>query len=123
MHLPFTPLPGHGTPPPRQPREATGPAALVAWSHQACALSDLRDTDTRSVNAWDFAEQDLPEGGSRAVWTCMRESSWRGPGYVRVTLRVAADGAKARPVSRVRSTALCSRFGQHIVAGTVWHSP
>ncbi|MEU5322070.1 hypothetical protein AB0G67_35770 [Streptomyces sp. NPDC021056] len=125
VHLTFTPLPGHGTPPPRQPREATGPAALVAWSHQACALSDLRDTDSRAVNAWDFAEQDLPDGGGRAVWTCMRETSWRGPGHVAVTLRVAADGAKAlaRPVSRVRSTALCSRFGQHIVAGTVWRSP
>jgi len=55
----------------------------------------------------------------------MRESSWRGPGDVTVTLRVAGDGAKApaRPLSRVRSTALCSRFGQHIVAGTAWRSP
>jgi len=125
VHLTYTPLPGHGTPPPRQPREATGPAALVAWSHQACSLSDLRDTDTRAVNAWEFAELDLPDGGSRAVWTCMRESSWRGPGDVTVTLRVAGDGAKApaRPVSHVPSTALCSRFGQHIVAGTAWRSP
>ncbi|PWI13117.1 hypothetical protein DI272_02415 [Streptomyces sp. Act143] len=125
VHLTYTPLPGHGTPPPRQPREATGPAALVAWSHQACALADLRGTGTRAVNAWEFAEQDLPDGGSRAVWTCMRESSWRGPGDVTVTLRVAGDGTKApaRPVSHVRSTALCSRFGQHIVAGTAWRSP
>ncbi|NUS25396.1 MAG: hypothetical protein HOV92_14415 [Streptomyces sp.] len=125
VHLTYTPLPGHGTPPPRQPREATGSAALVAWSHQACALSGLRDRDTRAVNAWEFAEQELPDGGVRAVWTCMREASWRGPGDVTVTLRVAGDGVKApaRPVSRVRSTALCSRFGQHIAAGTVWHSP
>ncbi|MFF5497671.1 hypothetical protein [Streptomyces aquilus] len=125
VHLTYTPLPGHRTPPPRQPREATGTTALVAWSHQACTLSDLRDTDTRAVNAWEFAEQDLPDGGSRAVWTCLRESSWRGPGAVTVTLRVAGDGPKApaRPVSRVPSTALCSRFGQHIVAGTAWRSP
>lgn len=125
VHLTYTPLPGHGTPPPRQPREATGSAALVAWSHQACTLSGLRDKDTRAVNAWEFAEQELPDGADRAVWTCMREASWRGPGDVTVTLRVAGDGAKApaRPVSRVRSTALCSRFGQHIAAGTVWRSP
>ncbi|MFJ3670919.1 hypothetical protein ACIPSE_31105 [Streptomyces sp. NPDC090106] len=125
VHLTYTPLPGHGTPPARQPREATGPQALVAWAHQACSLDSLEGSGVRAVNAWDFAEQDLPDGGGHAVWTCARADSWRGSGDVTVsfrTSRYAAD-APAHTVTRVRSTASCSRFGQHIVAESGWRSP
>ncbi|MGW1208575.1 hypothetical protein ACWD5F_02945 [Streptomyces sp. NPDC002499] len=125
VHLTYTPLPGHGTPPARQPREATGPAALLAWAHQACGLGSLRGTGVRAVNAWDFAEQELPDGGGHAVWTCARADSWRGPGDVTVTLRTSRDAqtAPARTVAEARSTAACSRFGQHVVAATGWQSP
>ncbi|MDH6220870.1 hypothetical protein [Streptomyces pseudovenezuelae] len=125
VHLTYTPLPGHGTPPARQPREATGPAALLAWTHQACGLGSLRGTGVRAVNAWDFAEQELPEGGGHAVWTCARADSWRGPGDVTVTLRTSRDAqaAPARTVAGATSTAACSRFGQHVVAATGWRSP
>ncbi|WP_328753023.1 hypothetical protein OHT57_46570 [Streptomyces sp. NBC_00285] len=125
VHLTYTPLPGHGSPPARQPREATGPAALLAWSRHACALGELRDTGVRAVNAWDFAEQDLPDGGGHAVWTCARTSSWRGPGEAVVTLRTSGDepDEAARVVSRERSSAVCTRFGQHVAAATGWRSP
>ncbi|MFF4896001.1 hypothetical protein [Streptomyces sp. NPDC001068] len=124
VHLTYTPLPGQGNPP-RQPREATGSAALLAWAHQACGLTSLRGAGVRAVNAWDFAEQDLPDGGGQAVWTCARADSWRGPGDVTVGLRTSRDG-QAEPVrtaGRARSTAACSRFGQHVVAATGWRSP
>ncbi|WP_020134633.1 hypothetical protein [Streptomyces sp. 351MFTsu5.1] len=124
VHLTYTPLPGRGAPS-REPREATGPAALSAWSHQACSLGALRGGSVSAVHAWDFAEQDLPDGGGHAVWTCARTSTWRGPGDVTVTLRGSADrpGAPARTVSRERSTAVCGRFGRHVVAATGWRSP
>ncbi|MYS15133.1 hypothetical protein GTW73_14390, partial [Streptomyces sp. SID4982] len=67
---------------------------------------------------WDFAEQDLPDGGGHAVWTCERADTWRGPGNITVLLR--RPGGKAQVVTRVRSTAACSRFGQHVVARTRW---
>ncbi|MEW1776720.1 hypothetical protein [Streptomyces sp. NPDC086777] len=124
VHLTYTPPPGRGSPP-RQPREATGGAALVAWAHQACALTSLRGAGVRAVNAWDFAEQELPDGGGRAVWTCARADSWSGPGDVTVGLRTSRDtpAEPVRTVARARSTAACSRFGRHVVAATGWRSP
>ncbi|MEV0736686.1 hypothetical protein AB0I51_12080 [Streptomyces sp. NPDC050549] len=125
VHLTYTPLPGHGTPPARRPREATGSQALLAWAHQACALQPLRDTGVRAVNNWDFAEQDLPDGGGHAVWTCARADTWRGPGDVTISFRTSgyAPAAPARTVTRARATAACSRFGQHVVAASGWRSP
>ncbi|MEK8170454.1 hypothetical protein NKH77_15050 [Streptomyces sp. M19] len=34
----------------------------------------------REVNAWEFAEQTLPDGAGSAVWTCTRGETWRGTG-------------------------------------------
>ncbi|MFI7387806.1 hypothetical protein [Streptomyces sp. NPDC049813] len=125
VHLTYTPLPGHGTPPARQPREATSSQALLAWARTACALGPWRGGAVRAVNAWDFAEQELPERGGHAVWSCARASTWRGPGDVALLLRAPAASvtAPARVVGRARSTAACSRFGQHVVASTRWRSP
>ncbi|MFD7665008.1 hypothetical protein [Streptomyces sp. NPDC059788] len=117
-HLSYTPLPGQGAPA-RQPREATGTAALVSWARTACHLAELPD-GVRAVNVWDFAEQTLPESGGRAVWTCVRADTWRGGGEVSV--RFTAPGAAARTVARERATAACSRFGQHVVASTGWRA-
>ncbi|MES4893171.1 hypothetical protein [Streptomyces sp. NPDC096012] len=124
VHLTYTPLPGHGSPS-RQPREATGPAALLAWAREGCAIASLRGTGVRAVNAWDFAEQELPDGAGHAVWTCSRADTWSGPGDVTVTLRMAGApaGEQARLVSRLRATGACGRFGQHIVVRTRWRSP
>lgn len=122
-HLTYTPPPGHG--PARRPREATGSAALLSWAHSACRLATLRDSGVRAVNTWDFAEQELPEDAGPAVWTCTRASTWRGPGSLLVQFRTA-QGPVSRPgrvVARTRDTAACSRFGQHIVAGTPWRAP
>ncbi|MGW7265066.1 hypothetical protein [Streptomyces sp. NPDC054842] len=125
-HLTYTPLPGGGTgaPPSRQPREATGGPAQVAWARLGCGLREVRGSGVRAVNAWDFAAQDLPEDGGRSVWSCVRASTWRGPGDVVVRWRTpdASASAPARVVARVRSTAACSRFGQHVVASTRWRA-
>ncbi|MEW2449435.1 hypothetical protein AB0896_18035 [Streptomyces parvulus] len=121
-HLTYTPLPGAGAPPARQPREATGSAALLAWSRLACGLNGLFDGDTsvRAVNLWDFADQRLPGDAGRAVWSCARAVTWRGTDEVSVDLRTG-DGTQR--VVRARGTAACSRFGQHVVADTHWRSP
>ncbi|GGX96319.1 hypothetical protein GCM10010358_57580 [Streptomyces minutiscleroticus] len=125
VHLTYTPPPGHGAPPARQPREATGARALLAWAHTACRLSGWEGGAVRAVNAWDFAEQDLPEGGGHAVWSCVRASTWRGPGAVTLLLRTDRSSAAApgRLVGRARATAACSRFGRDVVAGARRRSP
>ncbi|WP_353946779.1 hypothetical protein ABII15_37600 [Streptomyces sp. HUAS MG91] len=125
VHLTYTPLPGHGTPPARQPREATSSQALLAWARSACRLGSWEGGAVRAVNAWDFAEQELPEGGGHAVWMCARATTWRGPGDVALLLRTPTSSltAPAELVGQARNTAACSRFGQHVVASTRWKSP
>ncbi|MFE9014700.1 hypothetical protein [Streptomyces cyaneofuscatus] len=120
-HLTYTPKPGRGAPA-RQPREATGPEALLAWARTACSLRALSDSGVRAVNNWAFAEQRLPEGGASAEWLCTRADTWRGPGRVLVQFLqpAASPTAPAAVVADRNDTALCSRFGQHILAGTHW---
>ncbi len=120
-HLTYTPKPGRGAPA-RQPREATGPEALLAWARTACSLRALSGSGVRAVNNWAFAEQRLPEGGASAQWLCTRADTWRGPGRVLVQFLqpTASPTAPAAVVADRNDTALCSRFGQHILAGTHW---
>ncbi|MFF1922914.1 hypothetical protein ACFVW8_20390 [Streptomyces sp. NPDC058221] len=124
VHLTFTPRPGGGAPA-RQPREATGGPALLSWAHTACSLQALRGSGVRAVNNWDFAEQRLPEGGSPAQWVCTRADTWQGPGRVLVQFQGPGPSltAPATVVGDERDTALCSRFGQHVLAGNRWKAP
>ncbi|MEU1147522.1 hypothetical protein ACFYO9_18670 [Streptomyces sp. NPDC005863] len=122
-HLSYTPLPGRGAPA-RQPREATSGAALVSWARGACRLAELHGSGVRAVNRWDFAEQELPEDDGRAVWSCVRASTWRGAGSVLIQFRTSTGSptSQAKIVGRAGPTAACSRFGQHVVASTRWTS-
>ncbi|MFI0205419.1 MULTISPECIES: hypothetical protein [Streptomyces] len=122
VHLTYTPLAeGAAAVPARQPREATGAAALERWAQEACTLQGVDARAVRSVNLWDFAAADLPENSGRAVWSCSRATHWSGQGDVEVRLRPA--GGSSVPVARARATAACGRFGQHVLAGTVWSAP
>ncbi|MEV6312201.1 hypothetical protein AB0M10_26830 [Streptomyces sp. NPDC051840] len=124
VHLTHTPAPGSGAPA-RQPREATGPEALSGWARTACPLRTLRHAGVRAVNNWQFARQPLPGGGSTADWMCTRADTWQGQGRVLVQFLppAASPVARAQVVSERRNTALCSRFGQHLVAGAHWRAP
>ncbi|MER5279971.1 hypothetical protein ABT025_30120 [Streptomyces sp. NPDC002809] len=124
VHLTFTPKPVGGAPA-RQPREATGTPALLAWARTACSLATLRGSGVRAVNNWEFAEQRLPEVGAPARWLCTRADTWQGPGRVLVQF-LAPGGSPTAPgtvVAEERDTARCSRFGQHVLAGTHWRAP
>lgn len=124
VHLTYTPPPGTGAPT-RQPREATGGAALGSWARSACSLRTLRGSGVRAVNNWAFAEQELPETGGRSTWVCTRADSWRGPGRIMVQFQQPAS-SPAEPgtvVAEDRDTASCGRFGRHVLAGTHWRAP
>ncbi|MFB7608841.1 hypothetical protein [Streptomyces gardneri] len=126
VHLTWTPAPGTGAPA-RQPREATSTAGLAAWARSACGLPELTGTGVRAVNRWEFAQQTLPERAGRATWTCTRAETWDG----RARVAVAWEGPDARsgptpvrpPGPQPAYTAACSRFGQHVLAGTYWTAP
>ncbi|MER5884102.1 hypothetical protein ABT160_09755 [Streptomyces sp. NPDC001941] len=122
-HLTYTPPPSTGTPA-RQPREATSTAALQNWAHTACSLRDLRGRGVRAVNNWAYAQQALPEGAGRATWVCTRADTWQGPGRIAVRLQLPGPtGAGDLDAANVPDTAACSRFGQHVLAGTRWKAP
>ncbi|MFF4293917.1 hypothetical protein ACFY0N_09675 [Streptomyces vinaceus] len=122
VHLTYTPpVDGSDVPPARQPREATGPAALARWAQEACALDATDGRAVRALNLWDFAVTELPETPGRAVWSCTRATWWTGRGDVRIRLRPPAGDALT--VAQVGSTAACGRFGQHVLAATVWRAP
>ncbi|MEU4266824.1 hypothetical protein [Streptomyces sp. NPDC026092] len=124
VHLTWTPPPGAGAPA-RQPREATSPAGLAAWRRSVCSLPALRGTGVRAVNRWEFAQQSLPEQRGRATWTCLRAENWEGRGRVAVAMEEPSGARHAVPgPSPVPAdTAACSRFGQHVLAGTYWVAP
>ncbi|MEV4947049.1 hypothetical protein [Streptomyces sp. NPDC053755] len=123
-HLSWTPPPTTGTLA-RQPREATSAAGLAAWGRSACSLTALGGTGVRAVNRWEFAEHPLPGGVGRATWTCTRAED--GEGRARVSVAVEATSGTTRPVPgpvpEPTDTAACSRFGQHVLAGTYWTAP
>ncbi|WP_406140527.1 hypothetical protein [Streptomyces sp. NBC_01089] len=121
VHLTYTPPPGGGVPA-RSPREATGSQALLSWAHTACSLAGVRGSGVRAVNNWEYARQQLPEHGGRASWVCTRADTWQGPGRVSVQLQLPT-GQESRPgavVAHRENTALCSRFGQNVLAGAKW---
>lgn len=65
---------------PGSERDATGAAALRAWAPFACSLSAVRSQGVRSVNAWEYATQSLPDASGSASWVCTRAETWRGGG-------------------------------------------
>ncbi|WP_329116218.1 hypothetical protein [Streptomyces sp. NBC_01465] len=119
VHLTYTPPPTASGPPARQPREATGGPALLNWARTACELGEMRGQGVRSVNNWEYAQQQLPENGGKASWVCTRADTWQGPGNVSIQLQLP-DGSPV--VARARNTAACSRFGQHVLADTTWRA-
>ncbi|MFJ6432791.1 hypothetical protein [Streptomyces sp. NPDC091416] len=124
VHLTFTPGPAARAGA-RQPREATSSPALLAWARTACSLTALRGSGVRAVNNWNFAEQRLPESGTPAQWLCTRADTWQGPGRVLVQFLPPSSSltGQGTVVADERDTALCSRFGQHVLAGTRWRAP
>ncbi|MFD7078782.1 hypothetical protein [Streptomyces sp. NPDC059918] len=122
VHLTYTPpVEGSDVPPARQPREATGPAALARWAQESCALGEVDGRAVRAVNLWDFAVTELPESTGRAVWSCTRATHWSGRGDVRIRLRPPTGASLT--VAHAESTAACGRFGQHVLAATLWRAP
>jgi hypothetical protein len=117
--------PGTGGAQAGAPGEATGPQALVSWTHDACGLAVLRGQSVKAVDDWEFARSSLPQGAGVASWTCDRADTWRGPGLATVRF-VPPDAAAAVPGSVVGQQpdgSACSRFGRNVMAGVMWKSP
>ncbi|WP_406057801.1 hypothetical protein OG462_14230 [Streptomyces sp. NBC_01077] len=110
--------------PPAAPADVTGSAAREAWARTACQLTAVRAHGVRSVNAWQFARQPLPEGAGRGTWLCTRAETWRGTGS-RVLAQFLAPSptVPAALVARSEGSPACGVRDPRVLAGVLWQAP
>ncbi len=109
---------------PAAPVDATGHEAREAWARTACRLTAVRAHGVRSVNAWSFARQQLPEGAGRGTWLCTRAETWRGTGG-RVLAQFLVPSAKvpAALAARSEGSPACGVRDPRVLAGVLWQAP
>ncbi|WP_369237647.1 hypothetical protein AB5J56_32025 [Streptomyces sp. R21] len=107
---------------PSAPHEASGSEALRAWSPFACSLGEVRSQGVRSVNAWEYASQPLPDASGSAGWVCTRAETWRGGG-TRVLAQFHTPGGKYGAVAaKGENSTACGPRDPHVLAGVLWKS-
>jgi hypothetical protein len=105
---------------PTAPREAADEAGTKAWAPYACSLGAVRAQGVRSVNAWQFAEQPLPDASGTAAWVCTRAETWRGTGP-RVLAQFRTPGGKYGAVAaKAEDVPACGARDPHVLAGVLW---
>ncbi|MCX5225803.1 hypothetical protein [Streptomyces sp. NBC_00233] len=110
--------------PPGAPADATNPEAREAWARTACQLSAVRAHGVRSVNAWRFARQSLPEGAGRGTWLCTRAETWRGTGSrVLAQFLVPSPTVPAALAARSEGSPACGVRDPRVLAGVLWQAP
>ncbi|MQY11153.1 hypothetical protein SRB5_12670 [Streptomyces sp. RB5] len=107
---------------PDGPAPVAGAPARTAWARTACALGRLRGTGVRQVNAWTFADQDLPEGAGTAAWICTRAETWRGSGAQVLAQFRPPNGEQAAIAARATDTTACGARAPRALAGVLWQS-
>nr|WP_232838726.1 hypothetical protein [Streptomyces geranii] len=107
---------------PAAPREASAPAALASWAPFACSLAAMHSQGVRAVNAWQYAEQRLPDGSGAADWVCTRAETWRGDG-ARVLAQFHTPGGQYGAVAaKSESSPACGPRDPNVLAGVLWKS-
>ncbi|MFI0985121.1 hypothetical protein [Streptomyces exfoliatus] len=110
--------------PPAAPADATGPQAREAWARTACQLTAVGGNGVRSVNAWRFARQPLPEGAGLGTWLCTRAETWRGTGgRVLAQFLVPAPTVPAALAARSEGSPACGVRDPRVLAGVLWQAP
>lgn len=116
-------IPAHLTSgPPAAHHEAAGPAALRNWAPFACSLSAVRSQGVRSVNAWQYAQQPLPDASGQAAWVCTRADTWRGDGALVLAQFHTAGGVYGAVAAKAQNSPACGGRDPHVLAGVLWKS-
>nr|WP_244291192.1 hypothetical protein [Streptomyces subrutilus] len=103
-------------------RDVTEAAELGDWSRIACLLPSVRSHGVRTVNAWTYAKQPLPEGDGTAAWLCTRAETWQGSAD-RVQAQFLAPGAPlAAQAARSEGSPACGPREPRVLAGVLWKS-
>ncbi|MFJ2233794.1 hypothetical protein [Streptomyces sp. NPDC087859] len=103
-------------------QEVSGAEALRTWAPYACSLSAMRSAGVRTVNAWPYAEQRLPDASGAADWMCTRAETWRGGG-TRVLAQFRTPGGTYGAVAaKAENVPACGPRDPHVLAGVLWKS-
>lgn len=109
---------------PGAPVDATGPEARAAWARTACQLTAVRAHGVRTVSAWRFARQELPEDAGRGTWLCTRAETWRGTGSrVLAQFLVPSPEVPAALAARSEGSPACGVREPRVLAGVLWQAP
>ncbi|WP_217140569.1 hypothetical protein [Streptomyces sp. AC627_RSS907] len=107
---------------PGSAKDAAGAEALRTWAPYACSLGAVRGQGVRSVNAWEFAAQPLPDASGSATWVCTRAETWRGDG-VRVLAQFRTPGGDRGVVAaKAQDVPACGKRDPQVLAGVLWKS-
>ncbi|MGX1130209.1 hypothetical protein RKD49_002399 [Streptomyces glaucescens] len=103
-------------------QEAAGARALRTWAPFACSLGATRGQGVRSVNAWEYARQSLPDGSGSAAWVCTRAETWRGGGEQVLAQFQTPGGAYGAVAAKGEGVPACGVKDPHVLAGVLWKS-
>ncbi|MEH0526884.1 hypothetical protein [Streptomyces sp. 1222.2] len=95
-------------------------AAPAVWAPFACSLAAVRSQGVRTVNAWRFARQPLPDGSGTADWVCTRTETWRGAGTRAMTQFDTPAGAYV--TAAADEVPACGPADPHVLAAGPWKS-
>ncbi|MDT0477594.1 hypothetical protein AB0465_20950 [Streptomyces griseoviridis] len=102
--------------------DASGAGALRTWSPYACSLTAMRSAGVRSVNAWAFARQPLPDGSGSAQWVCTRSETWRGDGTRVLAQFLQPGGEYGAVTAKAEDVPACGERDPRALAGVLWKS-
>ncbi|WP_053848749.1 hypothetical protein [Streptomyces sp. NRRL B-24085] len=103
-------------------KDASGTGALRAWAPYACSLGAMRSSGVRSVNAWTYASQPLPDTSGTADWVCTRAETWQGGGE-RVLAQFHTPGSTYGAVAaKAENVPACGAKDPQVLAGVLWKS-
>ncbi|WP_330457490.1 hypothetical protein OIB37_11580 [Streptomyces sp. NBC_00820] len=102
--------------------EASGADGLRAWAPFACSLAAERSAGVRSVNAWAYARQPLPDGSGAGTWVCTRGETWRGDGTAALAQFRTPGGPVGAVVAKGADVPACGPRDPHVLAGVLWKS-
>ncbi|MGW0764760.1 hypothetical protein [Streptomyces sp. NPDC002676] len=107
---------------PGETGEAADAEGLRTWAPFACSLAAERSAGLRSVNAWGFADQPLPDGSGAGQWVCTRTETWRGDGTTTLAQFRTPGSAVGAAVAKGTDVPACGPRDPHVLAGVLWKS-
>ncbi|MFG3151115.1 hypothetical protein ACGF7W_03605 [Streptomyces sp. NPDC048219] len=107
---------------PGKAKDVSGAGALHTWAPYACSLGAVRGQGVRSVNAWEFASQPLPDETGSGEWVCTRAETWRGAGARVMAQFRTPGGVRGAVAAKAQDVPACGKRDPHVLAGVLWKS-